>query len=152
MLDLLIGTARSSTARARMRGSIAVVGSRIVARFAAGADCRPRADVIDAGDRLVAAGHRRPARALLRRGHRRVFALAVMGGVTTFIGMIRGAPDEPLAEVVDDHAATAPRTSVTDFSFHVVLYDRDDDRPDRRRSPRTASARSRCFSPTSAAA
>src|SRR5690606_25833128 len=55
--------------------------------------------------------------------------LAVRGGVTTFMGMIRGAPEVPLAQVVGEHQRDGIAASVTDFSFHVVLYDREDTIP-----------------------
>jgi dihydropyrimidinase len=52
--------------------------------------------------------------------------LAIMGGVTTFIGMIRGTPEEPLGQLVARHVQEGREKALADFSFHVVLHDRED--------------------------
>jgi dihydroorotase-like cyclic amidohydrolase len=38
--------------------------------------------------------------------------------------MIRGAPEVPLAAVLEEHRAAGAAEAVTDFAFHTVLYDR----------------------------
>ena len=126
MLDLLIRGGTVVDGQGSMRGSIAVAGSQIVARYADGAELPAAKEVIDAGDLLVMPGIIDPHVHFYGEGIGEYSRLAVMGGVTTFIGMIRGAPDEPLSEVVARHESEAASVSLADFSFHVVLYDRED--------------------------
>lgn len=126
MLDLLIRNGTIVDGQGSMRGSIAVAGSRIVARYADGAELPAVREVIDAGDRLVFPGLIDPHVHFYGEGIGEYSQLAVRGGVTTFIGMIRGAPEESLADVVAAHHSEGAAASVADFSFHVVLYDRDE--------------------------
>jgi dihydroorotase (multifunctional complex type) len=107
-------------------GTLAVSGRRIVARFAEGAELPAAGTVIDAHGLLVLPGIVDPHVHFYGEGIGGYSRLAVQGGVTTFIGMIRGAPELPLADVVADHCRDGATESVADFSFHVVLYDRDD--------------------------
>lgn len=126
MMDLLIRDGTIVDGQGSMRGSIAVSGSRIVARYAHGTELPPARDVIPADDLLVLPGLIDPHVHFYGEGIGDYSRLAVMGGVTTFIGMIRGAPEERLADVVARHHSEGASASVADFSFHVVLYDRDE--------------------------
>jgi dihydroorotase (multifunctional complex type) len=123
MLDLLIRKGTLVDAQGALKGSIGVSGSRIVARFAEGAELPAARRVIDADSLLVMPGIVDPHVHFYGDGMEGYSRLAAMGGVTTFIGMIRGEPDEPLADLVDRHLVAG---SVVDFTFHVVVYDRDD--------------------------
>ncbi len=126
MLNLLIRDGTIVDGQGSFNGSIAVSDGRIVARFAAGADLPAARNVIDARDRLVLPGIVDPHVHFYGEGIGDYSKLAVMGGVTTFIGMIRGEPQQRLADVVADHARDGAVASIADFTFHVVLYDRDD--------------------------
>jgi dihydroorotase-like cyclic amidohydrolase len=126
MLNLLIRDGTIVDGQGSFNGSIAVSDGRIVARFAAGADLPLAQDVIDARDRLVLPGIVDPHVHFYGEGIGGYSKLAAMGGVTTFIGMIRGEPEQRLADVVGDHTRDGAAASITDFSFHVVLYERDD--------------------------
>jgi dihydroorotase (multifunctional complex type) len=126
MLNLLIRDGTIVDGQGSFNGSIAVSDGRIVARFAAGADLPPAQEVIDARDRLVLPGIVDPHVHFYGEGIGGYSKLAAMGGVTTFIGMIRGEPQQRLADVVGDHTRDGAAASITDFSFHVVLYERDD--------------------------
>ena len=126
MLDLLIRDGTIVDGQGSMRGSVAVTGSRIVARYADGAELPAAREVIDAGDLLVLPGIIDPHVHFYGEGIGDYSRLAVMGGVTTFIGMIRGAPEERLSDVVARHHSEGASESLADFSFHVVLYDRDE--------------------------
>jgi D-hydantoinase len=107
-------------------GTLAVSGRRIVARFAEGAELPTAGTVIDAHGLLVMPGIVDPHVHFYGEGIGGYSRLAVQGGVTTFIGMIRGAPEQRLADVVAEHCRDGAAESVADFSFHVVLYDRND--------------------------
>lgn len=126
MLDLLIRDGLILDGQGLMRGSLGVKGGRIAARLAEGADLPAAREVIEAGDLMVAAGVVDPHVHFYGEGIGEYSELAVMGGVTTFIGMIRGAPDEPLEAVVGRHLEDGRREAVADHSFHVVLHDRGD--------------------------
>jgi dihydroorotase-like cyclic amidohydrolase len=126
MLNLLIRDGTIVDGQGSFNGSIAVSDGRIVARFAAGADLPPAQEVINARDRLVLPGIVDPHVHFYGEGIGGYSKLAAMGGVTTFIGMIRGEPQQRLADVVGDHTRDGAAASITDFSFHVVLYERDD--------------------------
>ena len=126
MLDLLIRDGTIVDGQGACRGSIAVAGGRIVARYAAGAELPSATTVLDACDRLVLPGIVDPHVHFYGEGIGGYSRLAAMGGVTSFIGMIRGEPEQRLADVVTDHERDGAAASLTDFSFHVVLYDRDD--------------------------
>ena len=124
MLDLLITNAIVVDGQSTMPGSLGVSGARIASRHAAGEALPPARTTIDAGGRLLLPGVVDPHVHFYGEGIGEYSRLAVRGGVTTFIGMIRGAPEIPLAQVVDDHRRAGLAEAVTDFSFHVVLYDR----------------------------
>jgi dihydroorotase (multifunctional complex type) len=126
MLDLLIKNGVIVDGQTSTEGHIGITGSRIVGRFAQGAGLPAARQVIDAQGLLVMPGVVDPHVHFYGEGIGEYSRLAVQGGVTTFIGMIRGAPEEPLASVVDRHESDGAAASVTDFSFHVVLYDRED--------------------------
>lgn len=126
MLDLLIRDGMILDGQGVMRGSIGVAGERIIARFAEGAELPAAREVIDAGDLMVAPGIVDPHVHFYGEGIGEFSQLAAMGGVTTFIGMIRGAPDEPLEAVVGRHLEDGRSDAVADHSFHVVLHDRDE--------------------------
>jgi dihydroorotase-like cyclic amidohydrolase len=126
MLDLLIRDGMIVDGQGAMRGSIGVSGSRIAARFADGMELPPARKVIQAGDLLVLPGIVDPHVHFYGEGIGDYSRLAAAGGVTTFIGMIRGSPDQPLNDVVADHVRDGRAASVGDFSFHVCLYDRED--------------------------
>lgn len=126
MLDLLIRDGTVVDGQGSMRGSIGVGGTRIVARFADGEALPAAARTIDAGGLLVLPGMVDPHVHFYGEGIGEYSRLAVRGGVTTFMGMIRGAPERPLADVVREHRDAGLADAVTDFSFHVVLYDRED--------------------------
>lgn len=124
MLDLLVQGGTIVDGQGEMAGSIGIADSRIVARFAAGVRLPDAARVIDASGKLVLPGIVDPHVHFYGEGIGEYSKLAVRGGVTTFIGMIRGAPERPLAEVIDEHRRAGEEQAVTDFAFHVVLYDR----------------------------
>jgi dihydroorotase (multifunctional complex type) len=126
MIDLLIKNGIIIDAEASFRGSIGVSGSRIVVRLAEGADLPAARRVIDADGLLVMPGIVDPHVHFYGEGMGDYSRLAAMGGVTTYVGMIRGAPDERLADVVERHRLDGVANSLVDFSFHVVLYDRED--------------------------
>jgi dihydroorotase-like cyclic amidohydrolase len=124
MLDLLITGGTVVDGHGSMAGSIGVAGSRIAGRYAAGEPLPPARATLDAAGLLMMPGVVDPHVHFYGEGIGEYSRLAVRGGVTTFIGMIRGAPERPLAEVVDEHRRAGLADAVTDFAFHVVLYDR----------------------------
>lgn len=124
MLDLLITNAKIVDGQGTMPGAIGVSGSRIASRHAEGEPLPAARATIDAGGRMVLPGVVDPHVHFYGEGIGEYSRLAVRGGVTTFIGMIRGAPEIPLATVVEEHRVAGVTEAVTDFSFHVVLYDR----------------------------
>jgi dihydroorotase (multifunctional complex type) len=124
MLDLLVRNGTIVDGHGSARGSLAVTNGRIAARFMHGTELPQAHTVIDADDLLILPGIVDPHVHFYGEGIGGYSRLAAMGGVTTFIGMIRGQPDELLADVLAAHLAEAMRSSLVDFSFHVVLYDR----------------------------
>jgi dihydroorotase-like cyclic amidohydrolase len=126
MLDILIKNGAIVDGQTAARGSLGVVGSRIAARFAEGVEPPSARMVIDAGDLLVIPGIVDPHVHFYGEGMGAYAKLAASGGVTTYIGMIRGEPDQNLVGMAERHCAEGARDSLTDFSFHVVLYDRED--------------------------
>jgi D-hydantoinase len=126
MLDLLIRNGTIVDSQGSLRGSIGVAGSRIIARFAENMELPASRRVIDADSLLVLPGIVDPHVHFYGEGMAEYSKLAAMGGITTYIGMIRGEPDEPLADVVERHRIEGAAGSVVDFSFHVVVYDRHD--------------------------
>jgi len=126
MLDLLIKSGLIVDGQTAIKGSIGIAGSRIVGRYAEGEALPASREEIDARGLLIMPGVVDPHVHFYGEGIGEYSRLAVQGGVTTFIGMIRGAPEEPLAAVVDRHLAEGRAAAVTDFSFHVVLYDRQE--------------------------
>lgn len=129
MLDLLVKDGTLVDGQGVNPGSLGILGERIVARYAAGESLPAARRTIDAGGRWVMPGVVDPHVHFYGEGIGQYSRLAVRGGVTTFIGMIRGAPERPLADVVDEHASAGLADAVTDFAFHVVLYDREDTIP-----------------------
>jgi len=126
MVDLLIRNGTVVDGQACARGSIAVSAGRITARFAEDAELPHAEHTIDADALLVLPGLVDPHVHFYGEGIGDFSRLAAAGGVTTFIGMLRGRPDQRLADVVAEQRAAGAAGSVVDFSFHVVLYDRDD--------------------------
>ena len=126
MLDLLIRNGTLVDGRGPFRGSIGVSQSRIVVRHAEDADLPAARRVIDADGLLVMPGIVDPHVHFYGEGMGEYSKLAAMGGVTTYIGMIRGEPDEPLADLTERHRVDGIASSLVDFSFHVVVYDRED--------------------------
>jgi dihydroorotase (multifunctional complex type) len=123
MLDLLIRNGTLVDGHGEREGSLGVSGSRIALCCAPHMELPAARRVIDAHGLLVLPGIVDPHVHFYGEGTEGYSRLAAEGGVTTFIGMIRGEPGEPLAELVERHLS-AP--SLVDFSFHVVLYDRED--------------------------
>jgi len=126
MLDLLIANGNIVDGQGAMPGSIGVSGGRIAARFAQGEVLPAARRTIDAAGRMLLPGIVDPHVHFYGEGIGDYSRLAVRGGVTTFMGMIRGAPEIPLATIVEEHRQAGLAQSVADFSFHVVLYDRED--------------------------
>lgn len=126
MLDLLIANAGIVDGQGAMPGSIGVSRGRIAVRFAQGEDLPAARRTIDAAGRLLLPGIVDPHVHFYGEGIGDYSRLAVRGGVTTFMGMIRGAPEIPLATVLEEQRQAGLTQAVTDFSFHVVLYDRED--------------------------
>lgn len=126
MLDLLIKHGTLVDGQGVNQGSLGIASGRIVARYAAGETLPAARRTIDSAGRLVMPGVVDPHVHFYGEGIGEYSRLAVRGGVTTFMGMIRGAPERPLADVVDEHAQGGLSEAVTDFAFHVVLYDRED--------------------------
>lgn len=126
MLDLLIKNGTLIDAQGSVRGSLGVSGSRIAVRFAEGMKLPAARRVIDADGLLVMPGIVDPHVHFYGEGMGDYSRLAAMGGVTTYIGMIRGQPEQRLADVVEQHRLDGIASSLVDFSFHVVIYDRED--------------------------
>jgi dihydroorotase-like cyclic amidohydrolase len=126
MLDLLIRDGTIVDGQGALRGSIGVAGGRVAARFAAGTELPAARQMVEAGDLLVLPGIIDPHVHFYGEGIGAYSRLAVAGGVTTFIGMIRGTAEERLGEVVDRHLKDGCAEAVADFSFHVCLYERED--------------------------
>lgn len=126
MLDLLIANGSIVDGQGMMAGSLGIAGGRIAARWASGEALPAARRRLDADGLLVLPGIVDPHVHFYGEGIGEYSRLAVRGGVTTFMGMIRGAPERPLADVVDEHRRAGTAEAVTDFAFHVVLYDRED--------------------------
>ncbi|WJR76661.1 amidohydrolase family protein [Bradyrhizobium sp. NP1] len=126
MLDLLIRNGTLVDGQGQSRGTVGVAGSRLVARYAEGAELPAARRIIDADSLLVMPGIVDPHVHFYGEGMGDYSRLAAMGGVTTYIGMIRGEPEEPLPHLVERHRVDGVANSLVDFSFHVVLYDRAD--------------------------
>ena len=109
MLDILIknGTIVDGQTVTRVAG---VAGSRIAALFAEGMELPSAPTVIDAGDLLVLPGIVDPHVHFYGEGMGEYAKLAATGGVTTYIGMIRGEPDENLVGMAERHCAEGART------------------------------------------
>jgi dihydroorotase-like cyclic amidohydrolase len=129
MTDVLIRNATIVDGSGSREGSLAIDGGRVAARFAPREPLPGAKREIDAAGRLLLPGLVDPHVHFYGEGVGAYSRLAVRGGVTTFIGMIRRDPATPLAEVVDAHCRDGAAESVADFSFHVVLYDRPDTLP-----------------------
>jgi dihydroorotase (multifunctional complex type) len=125
MLDLLIKNGTLIDGQGELPGSIGVSGSRIVVRYAEGAELPAARRVIDAGDFLVMPGIVDPHVHFYGEGMGEYSKLAAMGGVTTYIGMVRGDPEDALPAVAERHRADGVANSLVDFSFHMVVYDRE---------------------------
>lgn len=126
MLTLLVRNATIVDGHSAFRGSLAVDAGKIVARIAEGGDLPRARKVIDAGDLLAMPGVVDPHVHFYGEGVAGFSELAAQGGVTTYIGMMRGPQAEPLAEVFERHRSEGEAGSLVDFSFHVCLYDRPD--------------------------
>jgi dihydroorotase (multifunctional complex type) len=126
MLDLLIKNGTLIDAQGPRRGSVGVSGSRIAARFSEDMELPQARRVIDAADLLVMPGIVDPHVHFYGEGMGDFSRLAAMGGVTTYIGMIRDEPEQRLIDVVEQHRSDGVASSLVDFSFHVVIYDRED--------------------------
>jgi D-hydantoinase len=126
MLDLLIKNGTLIDAQGSFRGSLGVSSSRIVVRLAHDVELPAARRSIDANGLLVMPGIVDPHVHFYGEGMGDYSRLAAMGGVTTYIGMIRGEPEQRLADVVEQHRLEGTASSLVDFSFHVVLYDRED--------------------------
>lgn len=125
-LDLLIQNGTIVDGTSVFQGALGVSGSRIVSRYSQDENLPDTKRVIDATGRLVLPGLIDPHVHFYGEGIGGYSRLAAMGGVTTFIGMIRGEPNERLADVVDRHMTEGMEESLVDFSFHVVLHDRQE--------------------------
>lgn len=126
MIDLLIKNGLIVDGQAILSGSLVIDDGRIAARLASRTDLPAARETIDAGGRLVLPGMVDPHVHFYGEGIGKYSALAAIGGVTSFIGMIRGQPDEPLGDVITTQAREGRSEAIADFSFHVVLYDRED--------------------------
>jgi len=124
LLDLLVANGTLVDGQGSMPGALGIAGSRIVGRYAADGALPAAKRTLDAVGRLVLPGIVDPHVHFYGEGIGAYSRLAVRGGVTTFIGMIRGAPELPLAQVLEDHRRAGHAESVADFAFHTVLYDR----------------------------
>ena len=124
MLDLLITNGTLVDGQGARPGALGIAGSRIAGRYAPGGDLPPATRTLDATGRLVLPGMVDPHVHFYGEGIGAYSKLAVRGGVTTFIGMIRGAPERPLADVLDETRRAGLSEAVADFAFHTVLYDR----------------------------
>jgi dihydroorotase-like cyclic amidohydrolase len=126
MLDLLIRDGTIVDGHGAMAGSLGIADSRIVGRYAAGQSLPAAHRTLDAAGLFAFPGVVDPHVHFYGEGIGEYSRLAVRGGVTTFIGMIRGAPERPLKDVLEEHREAGVADAVTDFAFHVVLYDRED--------------------------
>ncbi len=126
MLDLLIRNGTIVDGHGSFRGSLAIAGPRVVAHFAEGTETPSARRVIDADGLLAMPGIVDPHVHFYGEGMGDFSRLAAMGGVTTYIGMIRGPSEQPLADVVEQQRREGVESSLVDFSFHLVVYDRDD--------------------------
>jgi dihydroorotase-like cyclic amidohydrolase len=124
VLDLLIRGGSLVDGSCEMKGSIGISGPRFAARYAEGEALPEARETIDATGMLVMPGVVDPHVHFYGEGIGEYSKLAVRGGVTTFMGMIRGAPERPLAQVLEEHRKQGVEQAVTDFAFHTVLYDR----------------------------
>jgi dihydroorotase-like cyclic amidohydrolase len=126
LIDLLLRDGVIVDGQGCSPGALAISNGRILARFAPDADLPAAHETISAEGRLVLPGIVDPHVHFYGEGIGAYSRLAAIGGVTTFIGMIRGAPGDPLSKVVASHRDQGEASAIGDFSFHVVLYDRDD--------------------------
>lgn len=126
MIDLLIRNGTLVDGRGSARGSLAIAAGRIAAVLGDGADLPQAARTIAADGLLVLPGIVDPHVHFYGEGIGGFSRLAAQGGVTTFIGMMRGPAETPLMEVADAHKADAAATAVVDHGFHVCIYDRPD--------------------------
>ena len=126
MLDLLIRNATVVDGQTIGSGSLGIQDGRIAARFGDDFDPPPARRVMDAKGLTLMPGVVDPHVHFYGEGIGGFSRLAARGGVTTFIGMMRGPAEEPLADVFAAHRAEGERDAIVDFSFHVCLYDRPD--------------------------
>lgn len=124
MLDLLIRNAVIIDGQSVARGALGIQDGRIAARFSPDFDLPQARRVIDADGQTILPGIVDPHVHFYGEGIGGFSRLAARGGVTTFIGMMRGPAEEPLGDVFAAHRMEGERDAVVDFSFHVCLYDR----------------------------
>jgi dihydropyrimidinase len=124
VIDLLIrdGTIVDGTGTAP--GSVAVDRGRVVAHLAPGEPLPAARRSIDARDRLVLPGVVDPHVHFYGEGIGEFSRLAALGGVTTFMGFLRGRPEDRLVDLVAGARQEGEAKSVVDFGFHLVLYER----------------------------
>src|SRR3954447_15380859 len=125
MLDLLIRNGLVVDGGASIHGSIGVRAGRIFARWTHGEELPRARQTIDAADLLVLPGIVDPHVHFYGEGIGEYSRLAALGGAPTFIRMVRGGPGEPLSHLARGHRDEGEQSSIADFSFHLVLYERE---------------------------
>lgn len=125
MIDLLIEGGTVVDGSGRFPASVAVDGGRIAALLAPSAEAPEARSHLEVRGCEILPGLVDPHVHFYGEGIGEFSRLAAIGGVTTFIGMVRGAPDEPLDNVVARYRDEGMAKSLVDFSFHVVLYERE---------------------------
>ncbi len=124
MFDLLVRDGIIVEGGGSAPGSLAIRDGRVVVRVAVGEDLPNARAVIDAKGRLVIPGIIDPHVHFYGEGIGAYSRLAAIGGVTTFIGMIRDQPEDRLADVAGRYRDEGLKDSLVDFSFHAVLHER----------------------------
>lgn len=125
MVDLVIRGGTIVDSGGASRGSLVADAGRIVARLAGDLEPPAAREVIDARGRLVLPGVIDPHVHFYGEGIGEFSRLAAMGGVTTFMGFLRGRPEDRLLDLLRQYRDQGESESVVDFAFHIVLYERD---------------------------